>query len=79
MRALLVVPATSLALAACSSHPHANGPSPTDPTHAPTTSSKPDEASGPPLEFVLDPIKRDDDFPPASEQLRGKRAVVLIL
>lgn len=71
---------TLVTLAACSSHRP-----PTDATSPPSdgaSATKPPAAPGdlgPPLDFVLDPIRRDDDFPPASEQLRGKRAIVLLL
>jgi len=34
---------------------------------------------GPPLEFVLDPLERDYEARPESEQLRGKRAIVVTL
>src|SRR5439155_18585980 len=64
----------------CSSHPKANGPASSNGDGAGASShAKSDPPPGAPLEFVLDPIKRDSDFPPASEQLRGKRAVILVL
>lgn len=34
---------------------------------------------GPPLEFVLDPLDRDYEHRPESEELRGKRAIVVTL
>jgi len=77
MRRRLAWTAVLVALG-CSSHPRVTDPSTSEPTPS-TASSKSDPPPGTPLDFVLDPVKRDDDFPPASEQLRGKRAVVLIL
>jgi len=64
----------------CSSHPRVAEPSPrAENTGKTSANATADAPLGPPLEFVLAPVKRDTDFVPASEQLRGKRAVVLIL
>lgn len=73
--------AMACAVLGCSSHPRANEAPGAGDENAGKTSVKsmPDAPLGPPLEFTLDPIRRDSDFVPASEQLRGKRAVVLIL
>ena len=52
------------------------------PTTTPTTTTTATTAAtpaGPPLEFILDPVLRDNDWTAASEALRGKRAIVLVL
>jgi hypothetical protein len=41
--------------------------------------SAPREPRGAPLEFVLDPLERDYEYTSASDALRGKRAVVVVL
>ncbi len=50
--------------------------------HLTSESAKPvakAEPLGPPIDFILDPVLRDAEFQPASEQLRGKRAIVVVV
>jgi hypothetical protein len=70
--------AIALALCACPGAKKVDGPpgAPSPSTSASTVGVAP---AGPPLDFILDPVLRDPDWTPASEQLRGKRAVVLVL
>ncbi|GAC1393411.1 MAG: hypothetical protein NVSMB47_00660 [Polyangiales bacterium] len=70
--------ATWLAVMALSCSPPrpASDAAPPGPTTAPRPAAT---VSGPPLDFVLDSVQRDADWAPASEQLRGKRAVILVL
>ncbi len=44
-----------------------------------TTSTSSADVVGPPLDFILDPLEKESEHPAESENLRGKRAVVLVV
>lgn len=65
-----------LTISCASNKPGGPIPVPTSVAPTATTAAAP---AGPPLEFILDPVLRDNDWTAASESLRGKRAIVLVL
>jgi hypothetical protein len=68
----------ALALSACAPKKPVDGPS-LAPTATATATAKTAANPGPPLDFILDPVLRDNDWTPASEALRGKPSIVLVL
>ena len=82
MRSFVVFLATCVALSsaivACSGHRPVVDPPETKSAPSSTATSKPED-HGPPLDFILDPVARDPDWTAASESLRGKRAIVVVL
>lgn len=76
---VLSIALTSIALiSSCGAHREATAPSLAKVTPTTAATSKPVD-HGPPLDFILDPVQRDPDWTAASEALRGKRAIVLVL